>query len=624
MSKLFAQCQTLTGALGNRVAISVTAIAVVFSCVWGVARFDLGLHQFLWFQAAYDEPFYLWLGLHAPLSLDNRLVGRFLAMLLQAIGVSKFDWIALAYQVIFPPLVFVCAFVMTRYMSSRTITRLALMLLLCLAFDLLSGSSQVVAGVDPPALKLARFVGIDWLLRPDLMDFFVIFRRPEPQVSFSFLFLYLFGIIRSLEEWRPRCYRVVCLASPFTCLIYINVAVIGLLVFSLSSVAAGILYRWPLWKWFFGTVIATAIAYAIVFTGSGTQRMAALVVFPTHLLTLRPSLVWSILGLALCAVLVYRHGWRVKPRLSLAIALLIVPFATLNQQLITGRAILAQNWELNGNYVCIVAALGLMLPWLTPKAHRPAVGLSRYVPVLAWAVLIGLLVRGQFLNERFFALPNLQSVAHAQVYRQAVAEIGPVDRVVLPHLWDESLFVTRIGSVPPVLGGYNWLLANSPPEWGFNESVAEHLTAGRANAAVGFQTLARRGLTIDAFRKGIGEEVASQVCWPTLMYFFSLRDCWPVLSNYQSPNLARLAAAAGPLANEYASFLDRFRTNSSRERVLVIAYNALPDTFPESLLKNRLVAKTTLRLYDAEVTAYAYLQSVKPELDQISGGESHK
>ncbi|SEC59950.1 hypothetical protein SAMN05444161_1450 [Rhizobiales bacterium GAS191] len=258
-------------------------------------------------QGAFDEPYYLSQYLTAPPALDNRFASRLLAFALQAAGVARFDWIAFAYQAIFPPLAFASAFVATRCLVSGLITRLALTLSLCLAFDLLSGSSQVVA-TPPPAAALASLVGQDWLLRPDTIDFFLAFRHPEPQISFIFLFIYLAGVVNSLRNWDPGSYRLICLVTSITCLFYINVAVIALLVFGMASVATALLYSRPLWKRFWVTAVATAIAYALVFLGPSTRAPVSLGVFSTHLPTLRPSLIRSALGLAMSAFVAWRRG----------------------------------------------------------------------------------------------------------------------------------------------------------------------------------------------------------------------------------------------------------------------------------------------------------------------------
>ncbi|MBV8831161.1 MAG: hypothetical protein JO108_18260 [Acidobacteriaceae bacterium] len=597
----------ISGELGERIAIVITALVIAFCCFWSTAKFDLAVHEFAWFQAAPDEPFYLWLAVDTPFSLDYRFASRILVTGLRAVGVTSFDSIALAYQVIFPPLAFLCAFIAARCLSTRTMTRLALAIFLCIAFDLLSGSSQVVAN-SPPALVLAGFIGKDWLFRPDLWSCFPVFRRPEPQVSFCFLFLYFSAVVHSVGTWRPRSYRLVCLATPLTAVIYITTGLIALLIFGLASITSALLYRRPVWTWFFPTLMIAVLAYALTFFAASSQAASAKMMFSTHLPTLRASVLWSALGVALCVFVAWRHNWRVHPRLCLAFIFFLVPILTLNQQILTGRAVMAQTWEVYGNYICIVMAAGLVGPCLSRKGWlMPSYAI--WPPLIAWAFLLTILVRGELRNEGFWALYNVQSLAHARVYREAVSLTGTVDRVVLPHLWDESLFVTRVADAPPVLGSYNGRLTDALAPWASDEPLQDHLEQSRDAVEDGFETLARRGLSVESFRESLKQELATGNCWPTLMYFFSLQECSPILTDYRSGGWARLKTAVDPLADEYAAFLHNFRTTPAPFRVLAISYEPLPAQFRDSFVVNHFVAKTTVKLDDIEVTAYAYLQT---------------
>jgi hypothetical protein len=598
-----------SGALADRIAILLTALVVAFGCFWSTAKFDFVVHEFALFQAAPDEPFYLSQALDMPLSLDYRFASRILIIVLRAVGVTSLNSIALIYQATFTPLAFFTAFVAARCLTSRIISRLVLALCLCLAYDLLSGSSEVVAN-PPPALAMANLIGNDSLFHPDLWTCFPVFRRPEPQVSFSFLFLYFFGIVHSLGEWRLRSYRFLCLVTPFTCLIYVSTALIALLVFGMASLATGLFYRRPLWIWFIPTLVVTAIAYAVTFSGAYNGSASTSMVYATHLPILRPSMLWSTVGICLCVCVAWRQGWHVPPRLCLAFIFLLVPFCTLNQQILTGHSIMAQAWEVYGNYVCIIMAAGLIGPALKRKDWFSQSRIS-WPPAIVLALLLVILIRGELRNERFWALLNVQSMAHARVYQHAVALAGPVERVVLPYLWDDQLFETRVKKAPPVLGAYTGLLLNPPLVWASSESLADHLARNRTNVDDGFETSARRGLSVAAFRASLTEELASGYCWPTLMHFFNVVECAPLLTNFQSTGFARLKTAVDPLVDSYADFLRNFRAAPSPARVLAISYDPLPDRFEDSLIVNHFVAKTTVKFDDIEVTTYAYLQISK-------------
>ncbi|MBW0004890.1 MAG: hypothetical protein JO216_15535 [Hyphomicrobiales bacterium] len=592
--------------LGARLAIAITVLVVAFCCFWSTAKFDLAVHEFALFQAAPDEPFYFSFAVDLPFSLDYRFASRILIAALRAVGVTSFDWIALAYQTIFPPLAFLAAFVAARCFSSRTISRLALALLLCLAFDVLSGSSQVVAN-PPPAIMVADFIGKDWLFRPDLWSCFPVFRRPEPEVSFCFLFLYFFGVVHSLGDWRPAAYRWLCAATPFTSLIYISTGLIALLVFVMASLAAALFYRLPVWRCFVPAVIITLAAYAVTLSTASSHAAGATTIYATHFPTLRVSVLWSALGIALCTYAAWQKR-RIHRRLCLSFIFLLVPFITLNQQIFTGHAVQVQTWEVYGNYVCIVLGAALLAPFLRLEAWTTP-NLARSVPAVAWVWLLSILIVGALRNEKFWEVYNVQSLAQARTYREAVALVGPVDRVVLPHLWDESLFTVRVSNPPPVIGSYKGRLINTPKTSTSDQSIDEDVGRSRADLKDGFETLARRGLSVEDFRANLSREVAAKVCWPTLMYFFSLQACSPVLTDYRSSEWERLKTAIDPLVDAYAVFLHNFQTAPLPSKVLAISYMPLPPRFADSAIVNHFVTKTIVRLDDVEVTAYAYVQT---------------
>jgi len=326
-------------------------------------------------------------------------------------------------------------------------------------------------------------------------------------------------------------------------------------------------------------------------------------IFETRQPFLRPSIVFGFVGLLLLLIKLNREGLRHSPRTWAAVVLVSLPIVTLSQQAVTGRAILPQNWELSGNYICLVAGYGLFLgsiEWVVPRFLPP---LAKYMQVVVWLGLLFLVVCGEILNERDYFGPNADSVAYAKVFERATKKIGRIDRVVLPHLWDESLFLTRTHGAVDVLGGYDWLLSNSPPVWKINSSFSSHAAAAEKNFDMGFETLARRGLTVEAFRESMAAEVQQDNCWPTLMYFFSLLDCWPTSLNYTSPTHSRLPSTFDSLANMYAQYLRRGKF----ERGITLLITRVPVQSSENF-ENELVATFEDVILGKPIRAFAYLQ----------------
>jgi hypothetical protein len=200
-------------------------------------------------------------------------------------------------------------------------------------------------------------------------------------------------------------------------------------------------------------------------------------------------------------------------------------------------------------------------------------------------------------------------VAYAKVYQEARDKIKGIDKVVLPHLWDESLFVTRVSPDVTVLGGYNWVLAHRPPVWEIHDDFLQHATNAHSNFSVGFETLARRGMSVEAFRQSLVSQVQTGECWPTGMYFFSLWDCWQKVSSNTSPGLSRLPSAIDPLTEMYANYLAGGAATASNGTVLLITKEPLPADGEKTVFRNTLVAALDTIVRGIRVHAYGYLQS---------------
>lgn len=593
----------------GRAVLVLSFITIVFGALWAVVRFDLAWGEFHWMQRAYDEPYYLRQLLDGDAMLSHRLFSRLLGVVLSHLGVS-FGGMAEAYALVMPPIVFALALLLAKTWETDMLKRTIWALLLVFSFDLLSGSNWVVYQ-DMPIENLAAAIGDPGLFKPDAMDFFIVYRRPEPQSSWLFLFPYLAGLIASFTTWRPRLYRIVCVATPFLAFVYINVAIIALIVFGFLSVVSAVVYRRPMILAFALSLAATLATFAAVFLGATAASVADRSVFITHLPILRLSIGFSLVGLAVLAFQIHRQRYSVSPSHWAALVFLCVPLVTLEQQILTGRAILPQNWECNGNYICIVIGIALLLPRSRPASSGEQSALARFAPIAIWLVLILVVLRGTLNNERMYATANAESVAYAKVFRAAETKVGTIDKVVLPHLWDESMFVTRVPRNVVVLGGYNWIIANWLPVWTNDKPFEAYAAEAKSNFDVGFETLARRGVTVDQFRAGMEAEIRADNCWPTLMYFFSLQDCWPTFSNYTSSALPRLHSATAPLAAMYARYLKSVPRVTPSGQVLLISKEPVGRDEAYSPFHNELVATMETLVRDIPVRAFAYLQSLR-------------
>jgi hypothetical protein len=586
-----------------------TYAAILFGSIWAPFQFSLVSGEFAWTQRAYDEPFYLWQIVTSDIALNPNFASALLVRAMAAVAFS-FDGMAEAYGLLLPPAVFTAALVLASTWESAVTRRVVWALLLFLSFDLFSGSSFVVFDTLPAA-ALADAIGRPWLLSADPMHFFIAYRRPEPQTSWVFLLLYFSGLLRSFIAWRPRLYAVVCVATPFLVTLHINVALIGILAFALLSTVGFVVYRRPILIRLVGALAATAGAFVVLFAVTSRPEIAARTVTYTHIPLLRPSLLISIIVLVALAVVARRsNSAPALPQHWAAAVFLSIPIITLEQQILTGRAVLAQGWEIYGNYICLVIGVALTV---SARRSKPSLEPSRVVRrsfLVIWAVVMVVLLRGHIRNEKIYRQANADSVAYARTYAQAVRKTGSIDGVVLPHLFDESLFVTRVPKSTRVLGGFNGLITDWPPVWKVDDNFRIHALNAAKHFDLGFEVLARQGMTVSELRASLNEEIRTGVAWPTLMYFFSLQDCWPRLSNHRAPTFARLTSAVDPLVSLYEEYLSHVPAVAVSRRVMLITKQLLPEA-ETSQFSHQLVATVDTTVGRYKVRVYAYLQGVR-------------
>lgn len=593
------------------VAIAAVAVVLMFNPVWTTIRFSNLFGEFLSMQLAYDEPLYFWLLFRETtaeaLDLNHRIFSKLLGAALLSLGLS-FDAMVTVYALLMPLLAFAAALMLAACWERRSLARIVWAVLILFSFDFLSGSSRVI-DYEPPAQWLAGRIGDPALLKADVLSFFLIHRRPEPQSSWIALFLYWALLLSAFLDRRRDRYLLACAVTPFLAFIYINVSIAAVLVFAGLSLCNLLVLRqriaWP----FAASVAATAVAYLILFSTGSTSWMASQTVFQTHLPMLRPSLAFALAGLAWAAVVLHRAGPAPTP---LAAAVFFsFPVLALNQQILTGLAVMPQNWEIYANYPCLVVGAGLM------SGHRLSslecgTGRQRLVSPAILTLVGFVVVQGALRNEKYWLLDNVRSVLFRDVLARASAEAGPFDAVILPHMFDESLFLTRVPPGTVVLGGYNSMVLDLVPAWRDHQSFADHAAAASRHFATGFEVLFRSGVSPAQLRDRMMGELATGDCWLGLSYFFWQGDCWPTMVNHTSAVTRRLPSAVPEIVALYEGYLRQHSAADIVERkVLLIRNEPLSVSF-DGRINNVPVATAAVTVDGTAVRAYGYVQQPTP------------
>jgi hypothetical protein len=353
------------------------------------------------------------------------------------------------------------------------------------------------------------------------------------------------------------------------------------------------------------SLVAAVLAWGLAFVAGSTSAIAAQSIIHTHMPILRLSIVLAVAGLIWTGLRFRRDG--THPTCLAAAVFFAVPLITLNQQIVTGIAVMPQNWEFNVNYICLTVGAGLMganvLSLLGERRDW-----RRFLPLGLWALMAFVVGRGELRNEALYTLDNARSVVFAKVYTDAKYTLRRIDAVILPHLFDESLFATRVPGGTVVLGGYGWLIQHQPPVWRQGESFGEHAKAAADTFAIGFETLFRSGVTARQLQESLQDEVGAGNCWPSLMYFFSLNDCWPAFQNYTSPATRRLASTIPELVAMYGKFLDEAASASLANRQVLLIRAQPLEQAALPMIDSELIASAHVDVRGTPVRAYAYIQ----------------
>jgi hypothetical protein len=591
----------------DRGAVIATMLVVVSGSLYGVVRFSIATGELNWFQQAWDEPFYFADILNSSFRLDSRSASHLLGQLLLALGVRNPAWVILAYDLVFPPVVVGMAYLLSKHFATQVVARLAWALSLVFSFELLSFSSYLIFP-SPPMIVLAHVIGDNWLFAVDYLPYFNLYRTPEPQVSWVVFFAYLYLLLRYCDRQESHIYYTLCCLNPLLATVYNSVAIVSLVLFAMVSLGCILLFRRPIARSFIASLATTGLAFWFTFTTASSELAMAQTVFTTHLPILRLSIIYSLCGLVALAIRIWHRQWALTPRDLACACLFIIPLITLNQQIVTGRAVIAQNWEYYVNYVCIMTGAGLLLTRPLDKKSYSYSRLQGAAAVCCWLGFLAMIARGHLENVRLFAPVNVASLAQARAYAAVVAKIGRIDRVVTSHLFDDSLFLTRVPSSVRVLGSYNWLVWNGPRPMGDGERIAVHLARSSGSVAVGFEVLARRGITPAALQSELNEEISAGSCWPALVYFFAYIDCWSRLSNYRSKLVLSPNVVIEPIVAGYREYLNEIAASPPSEPTLLLASQPRAADIG-SPFQQTLVSQAKVDFAGTTASAYFYLQT---------------
>ena len=568
-------------------------------------RFSLLVGEPLYFFSAYDEDQYsLWaLGGGGP-NFPHRWLSSAALLPLSALGGGSWDLALMLADAIFPAACAVLAWIVAGHLTRRRLPRLLLALGLLFAQELFSlGTWTIwqtgdVLGVATPEsrvydLRFLHEVGPPWLARlwPEYTSpFLTLFRTPEPQISRIVLFALLALLMATCRvsagspasRWR------------LALLLLLNAGLAGL---HLSQAAAAIAFQALLGISLLVlgrrdrarvVGVAAAIGAASLLVGAlayWKDGNALGLSFASRLPVLTPSVVGSVVGLLLLATAL--RGSRGRDAYPVAVACFGTVLSLTNQQLVTGRMVLAGTWERYVDYPLFFLGAAIVASWLLRRARVQ-------LPALYAATGAGLLLAGLALLEaqdrvfqREYLVVNLESVAMARAVEAVEAQGVRQATWLLTDPARSLMLQARLGRrVDHLLDITKLFLRPVEPlskpggAWGLGSPFRSEL----------FEYLARWPRTPPALARQLGQESGGGA-GDLLRFLFDYRDFRAPMTDGRATRSAEVRAQIPGIRDAYARYLEAGDPCWSRP-VVVLTRQAAADRVSERWDETLLVEAT--------------------------------
>ena len=595
--------------------------------------FDTGGRTF--FEGAWDESFYA-LVMDGRIANWNdypaRILERWLLLLL---GGPNFNS-ALLSDLIWPTLATLAA----AYLASRIVRGWVLLVPLTLALvfasDIFAINSSVIYPATATISSHLHALPLDQrkLLSDPFASFLYVYRTPEPQLSLVFFFCYFAIIIRTLGRTVLKKSDWILLGSAglICTLIYPFFAAATLMLGGVAAASLMLTRRWAAGAGCLGITTAAAMCFVFLMVLSHAGEAEA-TRFASRLPLLAPSILYGLV-LLLLSTFVLRSKVLGDTWLCFALGCCLIPFVTLDQQVITGSMVQTLNWERYVNYVCVVVAASIVLgrvDWreFMPQRSRAALALCQRLnatraPIAGLGVLLMLgvvllsLYRFQLANYRQYAYYNLITTAYAKAIDGFYAENPDSSRrVALEDPSYDAPVRVRLETEGIWFGAYADLVTSlKSSEQGREspEAIADERSS--LHRDWGFEHAARLGLSKDQLAARLNGEIDAGVCWPEMMFYFPLLECAPYVSDFRKFQPARLKGAVPAVSEAYQAYLaTKQERRGELGNALMLSVTPFPEREVSSLWTQKLVGTTRMvtradgfapRL---EAVIYAYWQS---------------
>jgi hypothetical protein len=547
--------------------------------------YDLGEAAF--FQGAWDESFYA-LAVSGRIADWNSSPIRYLAEILNLVTGGPGQLYAMLSDIIWPALVVLSAGVLTLMFTRNIKVLIPTIFLIVFASDVFGFNS--VAIYDAPFISSFYLRELPLELRRLISDpyvtFLYLYRTPEPQLSLPFFIIYLAMVTRLVHLRKPHVGDWVALtaASALCVVTYVFFAIGGLMIGAIGSVALALARRWGQAVGVLTvTILSAAWLTSRLFFSYAKEANETL--FSSSLPMFAPSMFYG--GLfAVIFAWVFRRDFNKKPEYFFAMFCLLIPYVTLNQQIITGIMVQTLNWERYINFIPVVTGVIIFsknIKWkkirenLNFRLAIKFVKLSKttinyFVVLLTFAFIGVFLYSAQLKTYRMFASYNVRTAGYAMLIDKVLATRADAPRnIILDNMSYDAAVRVRLNIQGLVVNGYTSLLApidNVVRSGGGNSTGGEEALIHRN---WGFDYASRLGLTAEEYGQKLYAEIEAGVCWPHLMFVVKFLECAPYVSDFRVYSPEALAQTVPSISEEYRSYLVSSEGAGRDDALIVLA-----------------------------------------------------
>jgi hypothetical protein len=575
--------------------------------LWPHLTFAREIGEFRYFHGAYDEDTYILSWLSGTLRSTRALSG-FALSVVYALCSSSLDATLVVSDFIFPFLATCAAYFAASQLISSRPGRILTVLLLVFANDLFSLGN--LALWTSSRFNISGFSQVIGLIGPNLVPpyetrFLTIFRTPEPQVSFTLMFLNLGLLARfaAIDEYRGRTAIAIAIAAlsllpiGYTFVTFPTAAIAGASVVVLAffrkrlaaATAIGLLAA---------VLVSLGTYYWNQKGGQTTAGLAADLSYHTRAPIVTPAVIGSLIfGIPFGFWVILRRPW--QPLAFLALGCLLTPALLSNQQIITGVMFSARDWERNVSYPVLVFGIVAAFSVIAPlQAKRP-----RLLSALCWvcsAVIMLVVARAQQSSFRIWEPYNLESIA-------IIRALKAVD----PDIVNRASLAFQDAGIAPLVqvranNRLNVTLTFYRVAMNFIPNMAPNATSASPSPYedIVFEHWFRTGLSPEKAEQLLHSE-AQQRAGLYLNYLFSFRDAWYPASDNRAVRQVEVERSIEPIIGRYKNYLTSETRRDFLDRPALLISAQSPAELPSiPWIHNEYVEKGSAK----GVTAYVYRQ----------------